>query len=681
MSAWHGGNSQRGAIGLMAVTTLMLALVFLMLALDSGRLYLTKRNAQRVADMAALEVILRSGQCNTQADQQARESAQLRNGFDLSVDGRDFTVTCGQTGVEGLLRTFVAQSQGPAVKVVVSETVPASLVLGGLFGQQVVISAEAVALGGASIGRLAIRNQLLSINSDRSLLLNRVVGGLLGGNLNVGLAGWQGLAGANVNLLSFLDELKVELGLGAGTYEQVLNTEVGVGRLVEVAAAALRRSGNAADVTTNALAALVSIGAIVPPDAIRVRLADILTVRQGVQEAALDVGLNALQLIEAMAQLANSKNAVELEVPINLPGLAGVNVHVKVIEPTQLSAIGDLARAKANPLGLESRIFVRTAQVRTLIRIDLSPTIGPLITALEAVTDTLAPVMSFLNEVLKLNLIKAIGNFLGGLACSTPGVACPTVDTMELKLPTGKLDLSLDVGGAQAYVSDYSCAGNGSPSMSVRGQSSVAHVRLGNMGNTLAEAKQAVFSSSVVPSVEPLNVLMLGERTLRPNNCLLSGCWNFVWKKGATWTEVKEESDYRVLAGIGLKVDSPVLGANQINGPVTITQVPLLTQPLKYADLGVSAGNQLIASLSSTLGGITLQAYKMQTPNLLGGILSATVGLVNALIKPLQDVIRGLLSPLLDPILAFLLNTLGIDLSGTEVGVSMQCGGGARLAM
>ena len=42
---------QRGAIGLMAALTLGLALLFMLLVVDSGRLYLEQRKLQRIADM------------------------------------------------------------------------------------------------------------------------------------------------------------------------------------------------------------------------------------------------------------------------------------------------------------------------------------------------------------------------------------------------------------------------------------------------------------------------------------------------------------------------------------------------------------------------------------------------------------------------------------------------------
>ncbi|WP_152907196.1 pilus assembly protein TadG-related protein, partial [Pseudomonas aeruginosa] len=53
MNGWPA--RQRGAIGILAATTLLLALICLLLVVDTGRLYLEQRNLQRVADVAALE--------------------------------------------------------------------------------------------------------------------------------------------------------------------------------------------------------------------------------------------------------------------------------------------------------------------------------------------------------------------------------------------------------------------------------------------------------------------------------------------------------------------------------------------------------------------------------------------------------------------------------------------------
>jgi hypothetical protein len=50
---FNGKARQRGAIGLMAAATLSLALVLMLLVVDTGRLYMEQRKLQRVVDSAA----------------------------------------------------------------------------------------------------------------------------------------------------------------------------------------------------------------------------------------------------------------------------------------------------------------------------------------------------------------------------------------------------------------------------------------------------------------------------------------------------------------------------------------------------------------------------------------------------------------------------------------------------
>ena len=116
-----GPARQRGAIGLIGAVTLGIALLFLLLVVDSGRLYLEKRKLQRVADTAALEAVSRSGTCAAPANnaaQFATESA-ARNNFSLD-DNRTLATACGTlaTGAD-FMRTFSADpSKTDAIRVI-----------------------------------------------------------------------------------------------------------------------------------------------------------------------------------------------------------------------------------------------------------------------------------------------------------------------------------------------------------------------------------------------------------------------------------------------------------------------------------------------------------------------------------------------------------------------------------
>ena len=103
-SQFNGPARQRGAIGLMAAATLSVALVAMLLVVDTGRLYMEQRKLQRVVDNAALEAVSRGGNClpGLTAATYAGQSA-VRNG--LAVDANNtLATTCGSlvTAATGL---------------------------------------------------------------------------------------------------------------------------------------------------------------------------------------------------------------------------------------------------------------------------------------------------------------------------------------------------------------------------------------------------------------------------------------------------------------------------------------------------------------------------------------------------------------------------------------------------
>lgn len=54
-----GRDRQRGAFSMLSAATLVMAILFLALVIDSGRLYLEQRKLQKLTDTAALESISR----------------------------------------------------------------------------------------------------------------------------------------------------------------------------------------------------------------------------------------------------------------------------------------------------------------------------------------------------------------------------------------------------------------------------------------------------------------------------------------------------------------------------------------------------------------------------------------------------------------------------------------------
>lgn len=652
-SQFNGPARQHGAIGLMAAATLSLALVLMLLVVDTGRLYMEQRKLQRVVDSAALEAVSRGGNClsGLSAATYAGQSA-VRNGY--IVDGNNtLTTTCGsvQTAASGL-RAFTADAtQSTAVKVAASRTVTTSfaggvqaLFTGSAVSLNTTLNASAVAAQPTpTVAQLNIRSTLASINTAQSNILNPLFSGLLGGNVNLTALGWDGLLNTDINLLSYLNQLAINLNVAAGNYTQLLNTQATVTQLIQAAATVVQLNGATATVIT-ALGQL-QVAAI---NAAPVKLGDILQLQTGTTAAGLDANLQLLQLIQGVVQLANSKSAVAATLPISVLGLANVTVRVKVIEPPQFSAIGDPARAKANPLGPD-RIYVRTAQIRTMLSVNLPVLTGVtgLANAVLGLVGTLTPT---LNALLSLNLVDTLNSVLCLL-----GAGCQQLDPKLL--PSPQIDIALDAGGAKSYVTDYSCpTGNtGTKSLTAHTITSIADLKLGKIDPTNA------FSSAAEPTVAPLPLVDLGIVT----------CHKIL---GLGSCDAATHVQYGA-GGIAIKLDTSV--AQNSQDLVFSSGTPFATPPnLKLPSSVQSAipSNNIVASLSNTLAGINLIVYQPLGSNPLGAIVTGVASLISDVTNKLLPVVTNLLAPLLDPLLNNLLKSLGINLMDVDVGANMTCG-------
>jgi len=662
-------HSQQGAVLIMTAGFMLLAVLCLALVVDTGRLYVEKRKLQRVADMAAIEAMARDGACNTGTALTFATQSAARN--DFIVGGTNtLTLTCGQVSTVGGLRTVAATPFGGvdnAIQVVAARQVAASMIAGGIFGGKISLSAAAVATKGVPLASLTLRTTVATVDSTRGALLNSVIGGLLGGAVNVSALGWNGLIGTQLSLFDFLDQLKVNLGLSAGGYTEVLSQNLTVGQIIDATSTVLGRDGNTAASTLTALSAL-KVGALINP--VTVQLANIIKLQTATSYAGADLGVNVFDLIQGSVQLANGTNALVADVPITLPGFAGTNISTRVMEAPQLSSVGNPALAKADPLGL-NKIYVRSAQIRSLVSVDL-PAVDGLSSVVTALSAALSPVTTLLTNTFSLT------GLVTNLVCGLIGT-CESKETLIKVLPSARVDVNLDVGGGESYVSDYSCSG-ANKTLTAPSKTSAAWLRIGQMGTSAANAKANVFSSANAPVVDPVPVLQVGFVEVRQTCLLFVACFNKVYKSNAnTWTESnRNNAKFTVKIGLGLKVDSPIAGVNQT---LTFTNPPEVGAALTNSDYQKITSTSVVNSLINTLASITLQPYYTSDSGLLGALFGIVTSALDGLKTALQNAIVPLLSGLLDPILDFLLDTLGANLAETEVAGQLSCSGtdGVRL--
>jgi uncharacterized membrane protein len=624
----------------MAAGTLAVAMVFMLLAVDSGRLYLEKRKLQSIADSAALEAAGRSGVCTptSTANDFAVQNA-TRNGFTVVAGDttRGLAVTCGTLATNASnIRVYTADaSKNDAIRVVATNSVMTSIA-GGIWNMfsgtpmstQTVLTATAVAAFAPPVAQLTIRSSLATVDSTKSPLLNLVFGNLLGGSLSITAAGWNGLLQTNVNLLGFLDQLAVQLTVTAGDYDALLNTAVSASQLIDATVKVLQKNGAVATAVINDV---ISVKAIAPNTQL-LKVGDLLKVATGTPAAALNTNVQLFQLLEAVAQLSSSKSAVSAATQVSIPLVGNVSIQTKVIESPQLSAIGNPALAKAGLLKSPptDQIFVRTAQVRTLVMVQ-----APILSVVSGVSSILAglttPVSKVVGGLLNLNLPAVVGGILCAVGCNVADVDI-----------TETLSIYIEAASAESHVTDYSCATPATKSLTVQATTSLATLGVGYVDAVSA------FSSSAAVNVQPIRLIDFGEKY-----CLL--------------TLICGPRTAGVGGGLNLRALTTVAAQTS---PMVFLPVAEMNATPTYKNAPGTAN--IVNSLGTTLSGLQV-TYVPPTGSSTNNPTATVTTALASIVSSVVGLIQTVLAPILDPIVNTLLAALGINLGNAEVGANLTC--------
>ena len=176
--------------------------------------------------------------------------------------------------------------------------------------------------------------------SQNGGLPNQILGGLLGSQISLSAASYNGLANASVNALDFLDALAAQTQVTAGTYGQLLSGSVTVNQLISAEIAALNAPGSVGG--AQAAAALQMLAAQVNGSE-TVSLGTLFNaglwspaqVGSIDRSSALGAQLNAYQLLTFAAQIANGAHLVAAPAALTIPGIATISVATTAIEPPQ----------------------------------------------------------------------------------------------------------------------------------------------------------------------------------------------------------------------------------------------------------------------------------------------------------------------------------------------------------
>ncbi|MDO1528427.1 TadG family pilus assembly protein [Fulvimonas sp. R45] len=351
---------QRGSMAV-AMMLMLLGLITILGIVEVGYLYWAHRDAQKVADLAALSGAQQLPDCG-KATAAASDNATSDNKFGGSLA----TNACGtwtapvQSGSDG----FSTSGTNPnAVKVVATRPVPS---IWGLAGALPNVSAEAVAINSQPVAAFSVDSQLLELQNSGTLpgILK-----LLGLNVDeTALVGPDGLANLRVTPSGLLDGLcHVNASLcvdvtsiaDVGTMNNVLaGKQVSIGDLLD----AMAYLGGQQKLAQAALTALGIIkaqaeaagGTLIQLGTSSAQRGLFALVDAADAQSALNAQLSAIDLVNVGLEVANSQHFADLQIPI--PGVTG---HVTLIEPPSI-AIG----------GVGATAY--TAQLRVYLHIDTS---------------------------------------------------------------------------------------------------------------------------------------------------------------------------------------------------------------------------------------------------------------------------------------------------------------------
>jgi len=191
-------------------------------------------------------------------------------------------------------------------------------------------TAQAACSGGPCVGA---GPRLASVDSSRSVLLNALLGDLLGTSVNLTVADWNAIAEGDVNLASYLNALQTQVGVSSPS--QALSVNATLAQLVSAMAVAAQADGDIALVN-----ALNSLKPQVAGLSGTIKLGDLLSV--SLPNGALSsVKINALDLVTGAIQLYNYRNVVTTPSPVTISGSAiglgsvinSVQLYAQIIEP------------------------------------------------------------------------------------------------------------------------------------------------------------------------------------------------------------------------------------------------------------------------------------------------------------------------------------------------------------
>lgn len=341
-------RDERGNMAILFAFGFTVSALVSAVAVDAAALYHERRLLQAGVDLAAISAAADTSRA-TEIAQSVLAGARL-----LAPAGMDgLTVVTGHYDPSRPdIGSRFTPSGNPVNAVSVRVERPGTLHFANGFAPVPMVGAQAVAAISPQVS-FSIGSRLASLNGG---LTNAILSRLLGTTISLSVMDYRALADARVDAFDFLAALGQQLGVTAGTYDDVLAMKADAGK---IAAALAALSAGPVRTTLQAVAGAGSGNAV--PLSSLVSLGSLGDLHLG-SEGRPKIALTALEILSAAAALADGDRQVALNLGASVPGLVSLRLDLAVGEP----ALG-AGWFAIGPVGS----VIRTAQLRLRIRAQL----------------------------------------------------------------------------------------------------------------------------------------------------------------------------------------------------------------------------------------------------------------------------------------------------------------------
>jgi uncharacterized membrane protein len=347
---------QRGNFAITGAVLMSLVVGCAALGVDLGSIFLDRRKTQSATDLAAIVAASNLGNATN-----AASATVVQNNYPASALVSVELGTYTPNPAIAPPARFVTPAVGTAnaARVTLNTQTPLYFARYITGANQYTINTSATATSTA-LASFSIGSSLLSVNGG---LVNAMLGAMLGTSLSLSVMDYQSLASARIDAFDFMSALATRVNLTGATYNTILTGNLKVSDMIAAALSA-QQADNGASSATTALSSISQAvtglsSTITPASLIDLGPYDDMTVGQTPKTS---FSVSALDLLSAIAEVANGTHQIATSVNLGLPGIASVSLIATIGERPVGTSWLEVGSAGAS---------VHTAQTRILLQVQL----------------------------------------------------------------------------------------------------------------------------------------------------------------------------------------------------------------------------------------------------------------------------------------------------------------------